>query len=74
MTKPVIRSTVQLRRTLLAASAVSMTLLIVLLAVTLAGCDKKRVPDNKTVHNGQRVSRVVPLASSSPDNCSGCHS
>ena len=74
MTKPIIRSTVQLRRTLLATSAVTMALLIVLLAVTLAGCDKKRVPDNKTVHNGQGVSRVMPLASSSPDNCSSCHS
>jgi len=50
-----------------------MLIITLALLATLAGCDKKRTPDNKTVHQG--MSAVVrPMASASPDNCSSCHS
>lgn len=69
MVKPIVRHTAQLRRTQLVLMAVTVALLVVVIILTLAGCNK-RTPPNSTVHNGQ----VAPMATSSPDNCSSCHS
>lgn len=67
MVKPVVQHTMQVRRALLTASAVTMAMLVVLLVVTIASCTK-RTPDDKTVHQGL----TQPMTTSSPDNCSGC--
>lgn len=67
MTKPLIQHTVQLRRVLLTASAVTLALLIALVALTVSD---RHTPPSTPVHNGQ----AAPMATSSPDNCSSCHS